>query len=202
MIGHKLKIGLTGGIGSGKSYVAKLWQQWGASVVDTDVIAHQLTAPQGAAIAAIKQQFGEQYITETGAMWRASMRDLVFSQPEQRERLQAIIHPLIRLFTFREVEQAQGWYVVVVVPLLVGSGTWAKLVDEVCVVDCDEQTQIQRVVQRSGLAPEQIKQIIQSQATREQRLAIADHVIQNGGNVSLDELIQQAHHLHKQWCIS
>lgn len=202
MIEHKLKIGLTGGIGSGKSYVASLWEQWGASVIDTDVIAHQLTAPGGAAIPAIRKQFGDEYIDDAGAMCRASMRDLVFNQPKQRERLQTILHPLIRLFTIREVEQAQGCYVVVVIPLLVESGTWHKQVDQVCVVDCDEQTQIQRVLQRNGLPLQQIKQIIQSQATREQRLAVADHVISNGYQVSLKELTEQAHHLHKQWCIT
>ncbi|WP_269901191.1 dephospho-CoA kinase [Paenalcaligenes faecalis] len=194
------KIGLTGGIGSGKSYVADLFQQWGATVVDTDVIAHQLTAPAGAAIEPIRQHFGDAFITEQGAMNRDRMRDLVFKHPLQRQDLQNILHPLIRDFTFRQVEQAQGCYVVVVVPLLIESGSWASYVDRVCVVDCDEATQINRVVQRNGLTPEQIQRIMQAQATRQQRLAVADDVIVNDVNTSLEQLTIQAQQLHNQWC--
>ena len=194
------KIGLTGGIGSGKSYVADLWQQWGATVVDTDQIAHQLTAPHGAAIAPIRQQFGDEMITESGAMDRNRMRDLVFNDASQRIRLQNILHPMIRDFTFREVEQAQGCYVVVVVPLLIESGSWASYVDRVCVVDCDEDTQIARVMQRSGLTPAQIRRIMDTQATRQQRLAVADDVIVNDAQTSLEQLKEQAQQLHNQWC--
>lgn len=194
------KIGLTGGIGSGKSYVADLWQQWGATVVDTDQIAHQLTAPQGAAIAPIRQQFGDEMITESGAMDRNRMRALVFNDASQRIRLQNILHPMIRDFTFREVEQAQGCYVVVVVPLLIESGSWASYVDRVCVVDCDEDTQIARVMQRSGLTPAQIRRIMDTQATRQQRLAVADDVIVNDAQTSLEQLKEQAQQLHNQWC--
>lgn len=194
------KIGLTGGIGSGKSYVADLWQQWGATVVDTDQIAHQLTAPNGAAIAAIRQQFGDAMITESGALDRKRMRDLVFHDASQRIRLQNILHPMIRDFTFREVEQAQGCYVVVVVPLLIESGSWASYVDRVCVVDCDEDTQIARVIQRSGLTPAQIRRIMDTQATRQQRLAVADDVIVNDAQTSLEQLKEQAQQLHNQWC--
>lgn len=194
------KIGLTGGIGSGKSYVADLWQEWGATVVDTDQIAHQLTAPQGAAIAPIRQQFGDEMITESGAMDRKRMRDLVFDDASQRIRLQNILHPMIRDFTFREVEQAQGCYVVVVVPLLIESGSWASYVDRVCVVDCDEDTQIARVMQRSGLTPAQIRRIMDTQATRQQRLAVADDVIVNDAQTSLEQLKEQAQQLHNQWC--
>ena len=194
------KIGLTGGIGSGKSYVADLWQEWGATVVDTDQIAHQLTAPHGAAIAAIRQQFGDEMITESGALDRKRMRDLVFNDASQRIRLQNILHPMIRDFTFREVEQAQGCYVVVVVPLLIESGSWASYVDRVCVVDCDEDTQIARVMQRSGLTPAQIRRIMDTQATRQQRLAVADDVIVNDAQTSLEQLKEQAQQLHNQWC--
>lgn len=194
------KIGLTGGIGSGKSYVADLWQEWGATVVDTDQIAHQLTAPNGAAIASIRQQFGDEMITESGAMDRKRMRDLVFHDASQRIRLQNILHPMIRDFTFREVEQAQGCYVVVVVPLLIESGSWASYVDRVCVVDCDEDTQIARVMQRSGLTPAQIRRIMDTQATRQQRLAVADDVIVNDAQTSLEQLKEQAQQLHNQWC--
>lgn len=195
-----LKIGLTGGIGSGKSYVAELWQQWGANVVDTDVIAHELTLPGGVAIEAIRLQFGDAYITTEGALRRDRMRELVFNDAAQRIKLQNILHPLIRDLTFRQVEQAQGCYVVVVVPLLVESGRWASYLDKVCVVDCDEQTQIARVIQRSGLTSEQIKRIMDTQASREQRLAAADEVINNDANTSLAQLEQQAQQLHQQWC--
>lgn len=194
------KIGLTGGIGSGKSYVAELWQQWGATVVDTDVIAHELTLPGGAAIEAIRKQFGDQYITADGALCRNSMRELVFSDSSQRFNLQNILHPLIRDLTFRQVEKAQGCYVVVVVPLLVESGRWRSYLDKICVVDCDEQTQIDRVMQRSGLTPEQIRRIMDAQATRQQRLAAADEVINNDGQTSLAQLEKQAQQLHQQWC--
>lgn len=195
-----LKIGLTGGIGSGKSFVADLLQKHGAAIVDTDVVAHQLTAPDGAAIPAIRQQFGSAYITAEGAMDRARMRELVFQQPDQREKLQAILHPLIRDFTFRKVQQAQGCYVVVVVPLLVESGTWGQYVDRVCVVDCDEPTQIERVMQRSGLTASQVQRIMEAQASRQQRLAHADDVIVNDGTTSIEQLNAQVQQMHAKWC--
>lgn len=195
-----LKIGLTGGIGSGKSFVADLLQKHGAAIVDTDVVAHQLTAPGGAAIPAIRQQFGSAYITAEGAMDRARMRELVFQQPDQREKLQAILHPLIRDFTFRKVQQAQGCYVVVVVPLLVESGTWRQYVDRVCVVDCDEPTQIERVMQRSGLTAPQVQRIMEAQASRQQRLAHADDVIVNDGTTSIEQLNVQVQQMHAKWC--
>ncbi|NLJ63611.1 MAG: dephospho-CoA kinase [Alcaligenaceae bacterium] len=195
-----LKIGLTGGIGSGKSFVADLLQKHGAAIVDTDVVAHQLTAPDGAAIPAIRQQFGSAYITAEGAMDRARMRELVFQQPDQREKLQAILHPLIRDFTFRKVQQAQGCYVVVVVPLLVESGTWLQYVDRVCVVDCDEPTQIERVMQRSGLTASQVQRIMEVQASRQQRLAHADDVIVNDGTTSIEQLNVQVQQMHAKWC--
>lgn len=194
-----IKIGLTGGIGSGKSYVADLCEQWGAAVVDTDVIAHALTQPGGAAIEAIRQQFGPEYIDAQGAMCRESMRELVFNEPSQRERLQNILHPLIRDLTFKEVAQAQGCYVLVVVPLLVETGLWSAHLDGVCVVDCDEATQIKRVMQRNRLTPTQIRRIMEAQATREQRLAVADYVILNDANTSLAELEAQTKQLHQSW---
>lgn len=195
----RLKVGLTGGIGSGKSYVASLLAQWGASVVDTDVIAHQLTAPHGAAIEAIRQQFGEAFINASGAMCRDSMRELVFNEPKQRQALQAILHPLIRDFTFRQVQDAQGCYVVVVVPLLVESGSWMSQLDRVCVVDCDEATQVARVQQRSGLTVAQITRIMNVQATRAQRLAVADDVILNDAHTTLEQLAQRTQEKHQLW---
>ena len=194
-----IKIGLTGGIGSGKSYVADLCEGWGAAVVDTDVIAHELTQPGGAAIETIAEQFGAQFIDESGAMCRDSMRELVFNEPAQRERLQNILHPLIRDLTFKAVAQAQGAYVLVVVPLLVETGLWASHLDGICVVDCDEATQIKRVMQRNRLTPAQIRRIMEAQATRKQRLAVADYVILNDANTSLAELEAQTKKLHHSW---
>ena len=195
-----LKIGLTGGIGSGKTYVADLWAQWGATVIDTDLIAHQLTAANGAAIDAIRRQFGHKYITSAGALCRSSMRQLVFEQPQQLQALEAILHPLIQQHSLQQLDQAQGPYAVVVVPLLVESAFWLDYVDQVCVVDCDQATQIARVQQRSGLTTEQIKRIIKAQATREQRLAVADHIIINDATTTLEQLTARALQLHQQWC--
>ena len=193
------KIGLTGGIGSGKTRVADLFQQWGAAVVDTDVIAHELTAPGGGAIEAIRQQFSDRMIAADGSLDRAAMRDLVFNNPDARTQLEAIIHPLIATVTNERGMRAQGHYLVFVVPLLVESGRWAKRVDRICVVDCDPQTQIARVQARSGLTTEAIRRIMSAQATREARLAQADDVIVNDAGTTLEELTARAWALHEQW---
>ena len=195
-----LKIGLTGGIGSGKSAVADILAKLGASIIDTDVIAHELTAPGGAALAPIRTAFGGQAIDQTGALDRDYMRDLVFEQPEQRKRLEAILHPLIAESVRRLAASASGAYVVFVVPLLVASGRWRDRVDRVCVVDCDESTQIKRVQARSGLGINRITQILQAQATRQERLAHADDVIENGSHMTLRALESQVLGLHQRWC--
>jgi len=195
-----LKIGLTGGIGSGKSAVADSLATFGASIVDTDVIAHTLTAPSGAAIDGVRQAFGDQSITADGALDRDYMRTLVFEQPAQRKRLEAILHPLIALEAQRQGQMADGCYVVFVVPLLVESGRWRDRVDRICVVDCDKSTQIERVRARSGLHIERIEQILAAQATREQRLACADDVVDNGAHMTLQGLKSQVLGLHQRWC--
>lgn len=194
-----LKIGLTGGIGSGKSQVAQYFEQWGATVVDTDLIAHQLSAPGGLAINGIRQTFGVEFITPNGAMDRVKMREYVFAQPEQRQRLEAILHPLILQVTKRQIHEAQGCYVVVVVPLLVETGHWLQRVDRVCVVDCDSATQIQRVQARSRLTVEAIERIMNAQATRQQRLEAADDIILNDAATSLATLEERAWHCHSYW---
>jgi len=195
-----LKIGLTGGIGSGKSAVADSLATFGASIVDTDVIAHTLTAPSGAAIDGVRAAFGDQSITADGALDRDYMRTLVFEQPAQRKRLEAILHPLIALEAQRQAQMADGCYVVFVVPLLVESGRWRDRVDRICVVDCDKSTQIERVRARSGLHIERIEQILAAQATREQRLACADDVVDNGAHMTLQGLKSQVLGLHQRWC--
>lgn len=199
------KIGLTGGIGSGKSKVADLLAEWGAAIVDTDVIAHDLTAPGGAAIEPIRQQFGPDVIAPTGALNRQTMRELVFESPQARHKLEAIIHPMIASVTRQRAAQAQGCYLVFVVPLLVESlkhsSRWRDGVDRICVVDCDPATQVARVRKRSGLTPEAIGRIMSAQASRADRLAAADDVVLNDGQTTVDDLISRSRALHDQWCV-
>ena len=194
------KLGLTGGIGSGKTQVANLLGHWGATVIDTDLIAHTLTAAQGLAIEPIRQVFGDEAIEASGALNRARMRELVFADSTRRTALEAILHPLIRDTVRQEAEQAVGLYVVFVVPLLVESGRWREQIDRLCVVDCDQATQIERVQARSGISLETVHRILAAQATREQRLSVADDIIDNSKQVSLDDLEKQVLVLHKGWC--
>lgn len=193
------KVGLTGGIGSGKSRVADMLASWGAAVIDTDVIAHELTAPGGAAIEPVRQTFGADVIAASGALDRQAMRELVFHSPEARRRLEAILHPMIRDETRSRAGVAQGPYVVFVVPLLVESGRWLNELDRVCVVDCDPETQVARVRARSGLTPEVIGRIMSAQASREERLAVAHDVVHNGKGTSPEELERRVRALHECW---
>lgn len=195
-----LKIGLTGGIGSGKTKVADLLASWGASVIDTDLIAHGLTASGGRAIEPIRDLFGPEVIETTGALNRQKMRELVFADQSRRPELEAIMHPLIADEVLAQAARASGLYLVFVVPLLVESGRWLDRVDRVCVVDCDRETQIKRVQARSGLSSETIQHILNAQATREQRLVVADDVLINSAETSLADLENQVLVLHKGWC--
>lgn len=180
-------VGLTGGIGSGKSTVANLFAAHGVPLVDTDLIAHRITAPRGIAMPQIAAEFGDSFVATDGSLDRARMRTLVFADEGARKRLEGITHPLIRAETEREQREAQGPYVIVVVPLLVESGSWKRRVNRVLTVDCSVDTQISRVMSRNGFSREQVLAIIARQATREARLAAADDVIDND-NVPLDEL--------------
>ena len=194
-----LRIGLTGGIGSGKSTVARRLAALGALVVDTDALAHALTAPGGAAIAAIAQAFGADMIAADGAMDRAKMRALVFTDPTQRQRLEAILHPMIGQATRAQASRASaGQPVVFDVPLLTESGTWRARVDRVLVVDASPATQVARVVQRSGWTADAVERTIAQQATRAQRRAIADAVIVNDG-LSLVQLEAQVDAVWAAW---
>lgn len=188
-------VGLTGGIGSGKTTVANRFGERGATLVDTDAIAHSVTAPGGAAMASIAAAFGSEFVTTDGALDRARMRALVFGDDAARKRLEAITHPLIRAETEREAALATGAYVIFVVPLLIESGSWRSRVDRVLVIDCEVQTQIARVMQRNGFAREQVEAIVARQATREARLAAADDVIVNeqAPDASLDARIDALH---------
>ncbi len=195
--GALLEIGLTGGIGSGKSMVADMLAARGAVIIDTDVIAHQLTAPGGLAMPAIRQAFGKAFITPEGAVNRAAMREHVFSDPSARQRLEAILHPLIGAETEAAAEAAKGAsgaYIVFVVPLLVESGRWAQRVDRVLVVDCPEALQLERVMRRNHLSSAQVEAIMASQASRAERLAAADDVIVNDADPkALEQAVDALH---------
>lgn len=192
---HRFSVGLTGGIGSGKTTVADMFAARGAAVIDTDQIAHRLTAPGGIAIPEIRTCFGSAFLTSDGALDRAKMRAHVFADPSARERLEGILHPLIRAETEHAAQQAQGLYLMFVVPLLVESASWEDRVSRVLVVDCAEQMQMQRVMKRSSLTESQIHEIMAAQATRQQRLAVADDIISNDGDVF--DLLPQVDRLHR-----
>lgn len=194
------KIGLTGGIGSGKTRVADFFQLWGASVVDTDAIAHGLTAPAGRAMPAIQHEFGDAMVAADGSLNRGAMRELVFQDAGARTRLEAILHPMIGQVTREQADQAQGCYLVFVVPLLIESGRWRDKVDRICVVDCDPATQIARVQARSGLTSEAIGRIMSVQVSREARLAAADDIVLNDGETTLSQLQARSRALHDGWC--
>jgi dephospho-CoA kinase len=188
-------VGLTGGIGCGKSTVADMFAARGAGIVDTDVLAHQLTAPGGAAMPALVQEFGANFATPDGALDRTRMRDLVFADPGARARLEGILHPMISAATMDAAMSVAGAYVIFVVPLLVESGTWRSRVQRVLAIDCQEATQIARVMARNGLPEAQVKAIMAAQASRTQRLAAADDVIDNDGGQ--DALAPQVDRLHQ-----
>ena len=197
--GHASFVGLTGGIGSGKTAVSDQLAQLGAGIVDTDLIAHQITAPNGAAIPSIEKQFGPEFIDPSGALDRVKMRSLVFANPEARKSLETITHPLIREETIRQAKkliEKKVPYLVFVVPLLLESGNWLSLLDYLAVVDCPEETQIERVMHRSKLPRNEVEKILQAQASRQERIAHADMVIENQG--SLDDLQAQVLVLHQK----
>jgi dephospho-CoA kinase len=190
-------VGLTGGIGCGKSTVADLFAALGATIVDTDVIAHALTAPQGAAMPAIVAEFGPDFAQPDGALDRARMRTLVFSDATARARLEAILHPRIRAATEAAGQAATGAYVIYVVPLLIESGSWRERVTRVLAIDCSEDTQVARVMQRSHLSADEVRAIMATQVTRARRLAEADDVVDN--DAGLDALRTQVQALHERY---
>ena len=193
-----LHVGLTGGIGSGKSTVAATLVACGALLVDTDAIAHALTAPGGAALPALARAFGPEIVGADGAMDRARMRALAFGDVSARRRLEAILHPMIGDEAQRQAALAHGQPVVFDVPLLTASSPWRQRVERLLVVDCREDTQVQRVMQRSGWSAEQVRRVIAQQAPRSERRAIADAVIYNDG-LSHEMLQVQVQVLWRHW---
>lgn len=185
-----MRVGLTGGIGSGKSTVAALLAARGAAVVDADAISKACTAPGGAAIASIRDIFGDELIDATGALDRQKMRERVFQDSTTRKRLESIIHPLVAQAMERNaaVELAAGVPCVVFdIPLLVESAHWRSRLDSILVVDCEAQTQVTRVMRRSGLSESEVRGVMAAQASRAKRLSAADHVLYNDG-LTLDQL--------------
>ena len=195
--GHIPLLGLTGGIGSGKTTVSGLLGQFGAGIIDTDQIAHQITAPGGIAIPLIREQFGVDFIDSSGALKRGKMRSLVFEKPDARKVLEHITHPLIRQKTIEDaigLANAGKPYLVFVIPLLIESGNWQGLLDHIAVVDCPEETQIERVIQRSKLTREEVAKILGAQASREERLSQANTILNNDGDLAkLNAEIEDLH---------
>ncbi len=175
------RIGLTGGIGSGKSTVGALWVARGARLVDTDAIARSLTASDGAGLPALLREFGPDILASDGALDRARMRDMAFTDTSVRRRLEALLHPMIGAIAQQQAQDASEPFVLFDVPLLSESSHWRRRCDRILVVDCSAATQVQRVMQRSNWTRAQVSQVIAQQASREQRRAIADAVIHNDG---------------------
>ena len=187
------RLGLTGGIGSGKSTVANMLAALGAVVIDADAISRSLTAAHGAAMEAIKQQFGEAMISADGSLNRNRMRDLVFADSDAKNRLESITHPLIKLEIQRQEQSAISLgtkLIVYDIPLLVESTNWRPVLDQVLVVDCLEQTQIERVMTRNMLKQEDVKKILANQASRKMRNSAADIVIFND-SITVEQLREQ-----------
>jgi dephospho-CoA kinase len=174
-----LKIGLTGGIGSGKTSVSDFFAGLGVPVIDTDVIARQLTARDGAALPAIRAIWGESVMRADGELDRDALRRRIFADPEERRQLESILHPLIRRQVVAALAELDAPYAVVVIPLLVETGNYRELLDRILVVDCPESLQLERVRARSGLSVEEVSAIISAQADRTSRIAAADDVISN-----------------------
>lgn len=190
-----LIVGLTGGIGCGKSTVADLFRQRGAHIIDTDLISHELTGTGGAAIQAIITAFGSSFITSDGALDRAKMRNAIFSDISDKRKLESILHPLILACVHEQLQlAASSPYVVIVVPLLFNSPIYLKLIQRILVVDCSERLQIVRVMRRSGFSEAEVQNIISHQTSREERLLRADDVIHNDGDLAA--LALQVDHMH------
>jgi len=190
-------VGLTGGIGSGKSTVADAFVALGAGLVDTDVIARELTSADGKAMPALIAEFGPDIVAKDGAMDRSAVRQRVFADPSARERLEGILHPLIRQISAERCVVATAPYVILAVPLLVESGDYHQRCDRIVVVDCPETVQIERVMARNGLSIDEVRAIMAAQATRQQRLAAANDIVVNDG--ARTKIYEQVNLLHLKY---
>ena len=198
--GKILLVGLTGGIGSGKTAVSDLLSQLGAGVIDTDLIAHQITGTGGGAIPLIQEKFGPEYIDASGALNRAKMRVLVFENPKLRRLLEQITHPLIQQKTIQkalDLAKNGAPYLIFVVPLLIESGTWEHLIDYLVVVDCPVETQIERVMHRNNLSRAEVEKILKVQVSRHERNCRANLIIKNTGD--RDSLKSQVENLNEKF---
>lgn len=193
-----LCIGLTGGIGCGKTTVAEMFAAFGVGIVDTDVISHELTQVNGSAIPAIKAALGNDYITPEGALNRALVRELIFADSSKKRLLEKILHPLILNQAMSQLQQLKHTpYKILVVPLLVENVQFQQLVQRVLVVDCSEETQIDRVTSRNNMSPSDVQSILAQQSSRTERLKIADDVINNDNDIG--SLSKQVKVLHKRY---
>lgn len=190
-------VGLTGGIGSGKSKAADMFGALGADIVDTDAVSHALTGPGGAAIASIVAAFGAQYAREDGSLDRARMRSLVFSDPAARTTLEGILHPLIRAEVERRIAASRAPYVVLVVPLMLETGSYLDRIDRLLVVDCPEALQVERTMARSRLGEDEVRRIMAAQVSRAERVARANDVIANDADIDALRTLVDA--LHAQY---
>lgn len=195
----KFVVGVTGGIGAGKSTVASIFAKLGAGVVDTDAISRQLTAPGGGAIAAIRDKFGESFIGEDGGLNRSAMREWVFNHPPARKQLEAILHGRIRDAVAAALDAATQPYVLLVVPLLIEVGTYRPLLARTLVVDCSEEIQVERASQREGMSAESVRAIMAAQTDRKTRLRVADDVLENDGSLSaLETRVRELDALYRE----
>jgi len=192
-------VGLTGGIGSGKSKASEFFASHNIDIIDTDQVSHTVTQPQGVAIQPIKEAFGDVYITAEGALDRAKMRERVFSDDESRKKLEAILHPLIQQEVSHQIKLTQSPYAIIVVPLLVETGSYRDKIQRILVIDCDEAQQISRTMTRSKLDEQTVRDIMAIQAFRQERLTHADDVISN--NQDLTYLQKQVDDLHKKYLV-
>lgn len=193
-----IAIGVTGGIGSGKTTVAERLQALGAAVVDTDEISRALTASGGGAVDALREAFGARFIAADGALDRNAMRQAVFEDPAARERLESILHPAIRAESDRALAAAKGPYALLVVPLLFETGAYRRRVARILVVDCPEEMQVARTMARSGLTADAVRAIMAAQWPRWRRLQSADDVVWNGGGPeALDSQMEALHERYR-----
>ena len=194
-----LIVGLTGGIGCGKGAVAEIFARLGATIIDTDQIARQLTTLGQPALAAIREQFGGDYFLPDGNLDRARLRHLVFSDAAAKKQLEALLHPLIRDEVRRRLVTVQTPYAIVAVPLLLETGAYREMVQRILLVDCGEEQQVERVMARSRLSEQEVRAIMASQISRSERLLLVDDIIDNHGDrTALQQQVEQLHHRYLQ----